>query len=100
LTAFGPKQDIAVFLTAIVFTPSDRLGDPYGDETVYLPYGSLVGNWRKILNKLAGDDALLGACVDSNTLECAPARQLWAIIEDGKAQQGLAVLATSTVPST
>ncbi len=99
---------IAAFLTAIVFTPSDRLADPYGDETVYLPYGPLVSNWRKVLNKLTGDDELLGACVDSNTLECAPARQLWAIIQDAKAQQGLAVvghinravnLAIKSVPS-
>ncbi len=83
---------IAVFLTAIVFTPSDRLADPYGDETVYLPYGPLVSNWRKVINKLVGDDLVLGACVDSNRLECAPARQLWAIIEDGKAQHGVALV--------
>lgn len=83
---------IAIFLTAIVFTPSDRLADPYGDQTIYKPFGPLVSNWRKVLNKLAVDDMLLGACVDSNTPECAPARQLWAIIQDGKAQQGLAVI--------
>jgi hypothetical protein len=35
---------IAVFLTAIVFSPSDRLADPYGDETAYLPFGPLVSN--------------------------------------------------------
>jgi predicted transglutaminase-like cysteine proteinase len=83
---------IAVFLSALVISTSNRLADPYGDETVYVPFGSLVGNWRKVINKLDNDHALLGACVDSNSLECAPARQLWAIIQDGKAQQGLALV--------
>jgi predicted transglutaminase-like cysteine proteinase len=83
---------VGVFLAALVFSTSDRLADPYGDETVYMAYGPLASNWRKVLNKLAGDDALLGACVDSNKLECAPARQLWAIIADAKAQQGLALV--------
>ncbi len=83
---------IAMFLSALVFSTSNWLADPYGDETVYLRYGPLVGNWRKVINKLDDDYVLLGACVDSNTPECAPARQLWTIIEDGKAQQGLAVV--------
>jgi hypothetical protein len=73
---------VAVFLASLVFSASDRLADPYGDETVYVAYGPLASNWRKVLNKLAGDDALLGACVDSNKLECAPVRQLWAIIAE------------------
>jgi predicted transglutaminase-like cysteine proteinase len=87
-----PIIGIAVLLAALVFATSDRLADPYGGETVYVAYGPLAGNWRNVVNKLAGDDALLGACVDSNTLECAPARQLWTILEDAKAQQGLALV--------
>lgn len=83
---------IAAFLAAIVVAWSDRLVDPFGDEAVYLPYGPLVTTWRKVINTLANDDALLGACVDSNKPECAPARQLWAIIQDGKAQQGVAAV--------
>jgi len=83
---------IAVFLAVLVYPATNRLADPYGGETLYLPFGSLVSDWRKILNKLASDDVLLGACVDSNTLECAPARQLWAIIQDTKTQHDLATI--------
>jgi predicted transglutaminase-like cysteine proteinase len=35
---------------------------------------------------------LLSACVGSNTLECASARQLWAIIQDAKTQHDLATI--------
>ena len=50
---------VALLLAALVFSASDRLADPYGDETVYVTYGPLASNWRKVLNKLAGDDAVL-----------------------------------------
>jgi predicted transglutaminase-like cysteine proteinase len=44
------------------------------------------------VSRLDRGHALLGACVDSNVTGCAAARQLHDIIEDAKAQNGLALV--------
>lgn len=42
--------------------------------------------------ELAGDHALLGACVDSTSTECGPSRVLWEIIAEARDQEGLALI--------
>jgi hypothetical protein len=53
----------------------------------------LLEKWRATKEELARDHALLSACSsDSEVFGCETARQLRDIIEDAKAQQGLAVI--------
>jgi predicted transglutaminase-like cysteine proteinase len=66
--------------------------DPFGGNTVDLPQGSLVESWRSVYSELAGDHALLGACVDSASTECGPPRTLWGIIAEARDQEGLALI--------
>ena len=66
--------------------------DPFGGNTVDVPQGPLVESWRTVYEELGGDHALLGACVDSTSPECGPARTLWEIIAEAREQEGLAII--------
>jgi predicted transglutaminase-like cysteine proteinase len=66
--------------------------DPFGGSTVDVPQGPLVQSWQTVYGQLAGDHALLGACVDSTSTECGPSRALWEIIAEAREQKGLAVI--------
>jgi len=54
--------------------------------------GPLVESWRTVYGELAGDHALLGACVDSTSTGCGPPRTLWQIITEARDQEGLAII--------
>jgi predicted transglutaminase-like cysteine proteinase len=64
--------------------------DPFGGNTVDVPQGPLVQNWQAVYEQLGGDHALLGACVDSTSIECGPPRTLWKIISEAREQEELA----------
>jgi len=68
--------------------------DPFSNLTAEVAYSPAVENWFVIFRKLDRDHTLLGACVDNNVkvTECSAARQLHDIIEDGKTQNGLALI--------
>jgi predicted transglutaminase-like cysteine proteinase len=66
--------------------------DPFGGNTVDVPQGPLVENWRTVYEELGGDHALLGACVDSTSTECGPPRSLWEIIAEARDQDGFAAI--------
>src|SRR5271156_2640138 len=66
--------------------------DPFGGNTVDMPQGPLVESWQTVYQELAGDHALLGACVDSTSTECGPSRTLWQIISEARDQEGLAII--------
>jgi hypothetical protein len=61
--------------------------DPFGGNTVDVPQGPLVDSWSNVYEELAGDHALLGACVDSTSAECGPSRTLWEIIAEAREQK-------------
>src|SRR5689334_18223387 len=65
--------------------------DPFG-QTTQVVSGSLLERWLATTKYLARDHALLSACKDSEVFGCETALQLRRIIEDAKAQQGLAVI--------
>jgi hypothetical protein len=65
--------------------------DPFG-QTTQVVSGLLIEEWLAIKKALARDHALLSACSDSEVFGCETALQLRHIIEDAKAQQGLAVI--------
>jgi predicted transglutaminase-like cysteine proteinase len=69
-----------------------RPADPFGGNTVDVPQGPLVESWQTVYTELAGDHALLGACVDSTSTECGPPRILWQIIAEARDQKGLAII--------
>jgi predicted transglutaminase-like cysteine proteinase len=66
--------------------------DPFGGNTVDVPQGPLVESWQTVYEQLTGDHALLGACIDSTSIECGPPRTLWEIIAEARNQEGLAVI--------
>jgi predicted transglutaminase-like cysteine proteinase len=66
--------------------------DPFGNHTTESAYGPLVEKWFAAINGLGRDQVLFEACLDSNRPGCSAARRLAAIIEDAKAQTGLAVI--------
>jgi predicted transglutaminase-like cysteine proteinase len=66
--------------------------DPFGGNTVDVPQGPLVESWDTVYEELAGDHALLGACVDSTSSDCGPSRTLWEIISEARNQEGLAII--------
>ena len=66
--------------------------DPFGGNTVDVPQGPLVESWQTVYEELAGDHALLGACVDSTSSECGPSRTLWKIIAEARNQERLALI--------
>jgi predicted transglutaminase-like cysteine proteinase len=85
---------IAIFVATLSVTRSAHCAssDPFGNHTLEAAHGPLLEKWFATINKLGRDHALFGACRDSNVTGCAAAQQLGAIIEDAKAQNGLAVL--------
>ena len=85
---------IAIFVVMLSVTRSAHCAssDPFNNYTLEVAYGPLAEKWSATINKLGRDHALFGACSDSNVTACAAARQLRPIIEDAKAQSGLAVL--------
>ena len=85
---------IAIFVATLSVTRSTHCAssDPFGNHTLEAAYGPLLEKWFATINKLGRDHALFEACIDSNVTGCAAAQQLGAIIEDAKAQNGLAVL--------
>jgi predicted transglutaminase-like cysteine proteinase len=85
---------IAIFVATLSVTRSAHCAssDPFGNHTLEVAYGPLLEKWFATINKLGRDHALFGACSASNATGCAAAQQLGAIIEDAKAQNGLAVL--------
>jgi predicted transglutaminase-like cysteine proteinase len=84
----------AVIALVIGITDYDypRPSDPFGGNTIDVQQGPLVDSWRAIYEELAGDHALLGACVDSMSAECGPSRTLWQIIAEAREHQGLALI--------
>ena len=85
---------IAIFVATLSVTRSAHCAssDPFGNHTLEAAHGPLLEKWFATINKLGHDHALFGACIDSNVTGCAAAQRLSAIIEDAKAQNGLAVL--------
>lgn len=53
--------------------------------------GGQSEKWFATIDRLGRDHALFESCIDSNLTECAAAQRLGSIIEDAKAQNGLAV---------
>ena len=66
--------------------------DPFGGDTVDVPQGPLIESWRSVYNELAGDHALLGACVDSTSIECGAPRNLWQIISEARDHEGVELI--------
>jgi hypothetical protein len=66
--------------------------DPFANQTVAVAHSPLVEEWFASIRKLDRGHTLLGACVDRNVTGCEAARQLHDIIEDAKAQNGLALI--------
>ena len=66
--------------------------EPFGKHTLEVADGPLQEKWFATINKLGRDHALFEACINSKVTGCAAAQRLNAIIEDAKAQSGLAVL--------
>jgi predicted transglutaminase-like cysteine proteinase len=85
---------IAIFVATLSATRSAHCAssDPFGNTTLQVASGPLLEKWFATINKLGRDHALFGACIDSEVAGCAAAQKLAAIIEDAKAQNGLAVL--------
>ena len=65
--------------------------DPFG-QTTRVVSDPLLQNWLAVNKKLARDHALLSACSDGEVFGCETALQLRHIIEDARAQLGLAVI--------
>jgi predicted transglutaminase-like cysteine proteinase len=66
--------------------------DPFSNHALEVATGPLLEKWFATINKLGRDHALFRACSDSELAQCTAAQELGAIIEDAKAQNGLAVL--------
>jgi predicted transglutaminase-like cysteine proteinase len=84
---------MTVFVAVVSVAGSARCApsDPFG-QTSDVPRGSLLEKWRATKKELAREHALLSACSDSEVFGCETALQLRHIIEDAKAQRGLAVI--------
>jgi predicted transglutaminase-like cysteine proteinase len=85
---------IAIFVAMLSATRSAHCAssDPFGNHTLEVAHGPLLEKWFATINKLGRDHELFEACIDSNLIGCAAAQRLGAIIEDARAQNGLAVL--------
>jgi predicted transglutaminase-like cysteine proteinase len=68
--------------------------DPFSNQTAEVAYSPSLDHWFATTRKLVRDHTLLGACGDNNVdmIGCPAARQLHDIIEDAKAQSGLAFI--------
>jgi predicted transglutaminase-like cysteine proteinase len=82
---------ILVAVLSVISSAQCAASDPFGNQTVELAHSPLVEEWLTTVRKLDRGHALLGTCVDSNVTACAAARQLHDIIDDAKAQNGLAL---------
>ncbi|MFZ0151455.1 MAG: transglutaminase-like cysteine peptidase [Xanthobacteraceae bacterium] len=84
---------MAVFVAVVSAAGSARCApsDPF-DQTTQVVSGPLLEKWLATNKQLARDHALLSACNGSEVLGCETALRLRHIIEDAKAQQGLAVI--------
>ena len=86
---------VATLVVALSVTCSGQCAassDPFGNQTVQVAYSPLVEEWFAIIRKLDRGHTLLAVCVDSTVTGCAAARQLHDIVEDAKAQNGLALI--------
>lgn len=85
---------IAIFVATLSATRSAQCAssDPFGNQVLEPAYGPLREKWLATLDKLDRDHALFEGCIASKITACATAQRLGAIIEDAKAQNGLAVL--------
>jgi predicted transglutaminase-like cysteine proteinase len=85
---------IAVLVATLSATRSAQCAssDPFGKRSIEPAYGPLREKWLATIDKLDRDHAVFEACLESNVITCAAAQRLGAIIEDAKAQNGLAVL--------
>jgi predicted transglutaminase-like cysteine proteinase len=85
---------MAVFAAVVSAAGSARCApsDPFANQTIDVVSGSLLEKWLATNKELARDHALLSACSDSEVFGCEAALQLRNIIEDAKAQKGLAVI--------
>jgi len=75
---------VIVVSAALTTSQNDAPPDPFGGNTTAAFAGPLVESWQTVRGELAGDHALLSACVDSTKATCAEARTLWKIINDAK----------------
>jgi predicted transglutaminase-like cysteine proteinase len=84
----------AAFWTVVLAATGARCApsDPFGSHTMDVVSGSLLEKWLATNTKLGRDHALLRACTDSEVSGCETALQLRDIIEDAKAQNGLALI--------
>ena len=89
------RSTLMMALFVVVFSAAGTArgapAEPFG-QTTRVVSGSLLENWLAMNKELGRDHALLSACSDSEVFGCETALQLRHIIEDAKAQQGLAVI--------
>jgi predicted transglutaminase-like cysteine proteinase len=85
---------VATLVAALSVTCSTQCAasDPFDKQTVEIAYSPLVQEWFATIRMLDRGHTLLASCVDSMVTGCAAARQLHDIIEDAKAQNGLALI--------
>jgi hypothetical protein len=85
---------VAVCVAALAAPRSAQCAssDPFANYTFESAYGPLREKWLAIIDKLGRDQAVFEACLDSKLTDYAAAQRLGAIIEDAKAQNGLAFL--------
>lgn len=85
---------MAVFLVAVSAAGSARCApsDPFGNQTVDVVGNSMLERWLATNKELARDHALLSTCSEAGISGCEAALDLRNIIEDAKAQKGLAII--------
>ncbi len=88
LIGFASFAFVATLSSGFLYSPPD----PFGGGTQAVRQGDLVETWRTVSGELVGDHAMLGACIDSNSVECEPSRALWQIIAEARNEHGLAVI--------
>jgi predicted transglutaminase-like cysteine proteinase len=95
MAGLGIRGTVIMALLGVAFSAAGSArcapSDPFG-QTTQVVSGLLIEEWLAIKKALARDHALLSACSDSEVFGCETALQLRHIIEDAKAQQGLAVI--------
>lgn len=95
MTSLTRSTLVIATVLAILFAPRGAYcasSDPFGNHSTESAYGPLVEKWFATINGLDRDQAVFKACLDSNRTGCSGAQRLSAIIEDAKAQNGLAVI--------
>lgn len=84
-----------VLVTAMLIWSAADVGsvtDPFGGETVVVPGGPLVDEWRAVSEQISYDDAMLESCLMGGSEQCGPAMALLAIVSEARQQRGLAVI--------